>query len=266
VNVPEIGLDQPLAVARDAQNNLFITILGRLLAICLSPIAFAILLTLYVFKYGFVLFRILIDEVNFYFRKWIESSRKTKELLDEFLIHKIIPALKWLFKNLLEENVIWEGSRLRSNWTLQLISSFLGQFYFIIGILLILISTSSFIYFIDTIGIKRDYTFAWILRMGLLLPAVHRYIRYKWEQKPFSWKSENNRSGAYSFNWNKVGFVILALLVIFLLIGVYCLWFENYLISSIITYICNPIIAGRLLNNHIFLNYKKQYYFQYVYK
>lgn len=209
-------------------------ILGRLFAIVLSPLAFAVLLTLYVFKFSFVLLRIMVDEVNFYIRKWIKATKKTKELLDELLIHKIIPTLKWLFNNLLDDTSNWEGSTLSSNWLRSLIYSFLGQFYLLVGISLLLISTSSFIYFIYTIGKERNYTLAWALRMALLFPIIHRYLRYKFENKPFSWKTESNVSDSQPFNRAKFLLLLIVPLILFLVIGIYCTFFNEALIFSIV--------------------------------
>ncbi len=166
-------------------------IIGKLLAILLSPSGFILILSLFVLKYGFWLLGVLIDEVHFEFKIWAEATAKISELLEEFLKHKIWSNMLYLWEKLFDNNATKTSINLSANWGKNLLLNSIKQFHFIIGLTIILLSISSFFYtalvWFDIYEFKLF--FAWLFRLLLLTPILHRIVRYWITKQPISWTS-----------------------------------------------------------------------------
>jgi hypothetical protein len=166
-------------------------IAGKILVITLSPIGFILILSLFVLKYGFWLLGVLIDEVNFEFKIWAEATAKISELLEELLKNKIWSNMVYLWDKLFDSATVKTSISLSPNWSKNLFLNFVKEFHFIIGLLIIVLSISSVFY---TILIwfdiyELDIVLAWIFRLLLLTPILHRVIRYWITKQPIAWNT-----------------------------------------------------------------------------
>ena len=195
---------------------------GQLILILLSPIAFAIVITFWVFKLGFKLLILLIDEVNYYWRLWAIATQSIIELLNEFLKKKIYNTLVFLWKRLYSSDYVLkiEENHLSKKWFVNLLIGFLSQFFLFIGVLIIITTSSSLIYTtsMELSGREVDLFLVWILRFLLLTPLIHRYIRFKISKVPFSWEPATKSSWFKASFYASWIFVIITLAVIAILI------------------------------------------------
>lgn len=176
-------------------------IIGRLIIIFFSPIIIIVLLTLWTFRFGFILIQLMANEVNFYWNRWIKATIAIKELLDELISKKILTLISYLWNKLFDESYSWDinkNNKLSNKWFYNLFSNFLKQGYLFGGILLIITSLSSLIYSISSklYHFEVSYILLWLFRLFLLVPVLHRIIRYKLQGKKFSLKPEISDNNA----------------------------------------------------------------------
>ena len=221
-------MDNRIKTFIDTVKNLFIGIwndagiIGRFFIILLSPIAFAVLLTFWVFKLGFRLLVLLIDEINFYWNLWALTTDLMIDLLNEFLEKKIYMILVFLWKRLFTQDfkLYKKEIQLSDEWTINLLICLISQLYVIAGFILLGITLSSLIYSLynEINGYQINIITVWGLRFLLLTPLIHRYVRFKIEKRPFSWNPEPTNhwlKGEFNKDWI---FVIITVLLIVALI------------------------------------------------
>lgn len=220
-------------------NNFGIAV--RLILIFISPIAFAILITLWILKFGFKLLGLLNDEVNFYWSKWAEATSIIILLLDEFINKKISPLLVFLWKRLFNRDYnLANYDKLSNKWLRTISINFLAQINFLIGIILILVTLSSFIYslYSEIFNIEIKFINILVLRLFLLSPLLHRFFRYRVEGKQFSWESEIDKNRTIKFSsWKPIIAILIIVILIFAFYRFNFFFDKNYLTFNLFWHI-----------------------------
>ena len=135
--------------------------------------------------------------MHFQWKKWVEATSNLLNLLEEFLSKVIVNNMSYLFTKLFDNTTIRTTVTLSDKWYKNLFFNLLKEFHFLFGLLLILLSLSSVIYsilcFYQVFHFNTVYAF--VLRFLVVLPVLHRVIRYHLTKQPI------NLTSATTIKW-----------------------------------------------------------------
>lgn len=205
-------------LAKGIKNNFEnLGLIGKILS---SPIVAIILILVLCLRYFSKIFIVFTEEINFYLDKWVTETKLLTILLQELISVKIDPIITFLWAKIFDDKTKYiNDGELRNKFGLEITKRMISQLYLFCTILIISISFFPFFYFL-IIKINEPLLFEeYFLGLLVLAPIIHRIIRFKIQNKPYSWEPEINlisNDSAPKNNFSK--YILLAILFAILIL------------------------------------------------
>lgn len=213
-------------------------IFGNIIVVIFVPIALVGLGILWTLKFGFNVFRLLLDEVNYNWRRWSEGTSMLNSVFGEFIYKKIYSIIQFLWLRLFDDNFKFnrEINKMEGDWKNKCKKGFLLQLNFFWGLIIILLTFSSFIYslFKGTNHQNINYLLWALLRVLLLTPLAVRYFRFRHNNRKFSWDTDETDEGIRNISLGRYIQVVIITIFLILIVYLYKIGILNYFIAMIL--------------------------------